>query len=59
VAKYADVCNLLGSPETIRRKLEVLFEHCKEIGRDYDAILKIKLSHIVISKDRKEAKKSE
>lgn len=30
--KIVDVCNLFGSPETIKRKLEVLFDHCKKIG---------------------------
>src|ERR671923_1052880 len=29
VAKYADACNLFGSAETIKRKLNVLKEHCK------------------------------
>jgi alkanesulfonate monooxygenase SsuD/methylene tetrahydromethanopterin reductase-like flavin-dependent oxidoreductase (luciferase family) len=33
VAKHADACNLFGSPETVRRKLEVLFDHCKKIGK--------------------------
>ena len=28
VAKYADACNLIGSLETINRKLTVLREHC-------------------------------
>jgi hypothetical protein len=29
VAKDADACNLLGSVETIKRKLDVLKDHCK------------------------------
>src|ERR687895_776664 len=41
VAKHADACYLFGSPETIRRKLEVLFDHCKKIGKNYDTIFKI------------------
>jgi F420-dependent oxidoreductase-like protein len=36
VAKYADACNLFGSPETVRKKLNILKEHCKSVGRDYD-----------------------
>ena len=39
VAKYADACNLFGSVETVKRKLSVLNEHCKSVGRDYDSIL--------------------
>jgi alkanesulfonate monooxygenase SsuD/methylene tetrahydromethanopterin reductase-like flavin-dependent oxidoreductase (luciferase family) len=34
VAKYADACNLFGSPETVRKKLDILKEHCKSVGRD-------------------------
>ena len=48
VAKYADACNLFGSTETVRKKLDVLKEHCKSIGRDYDSILKTKLSAIIV-----------
>jgi alkanesulfonate monooxygenase SsuD/methylene tetrahydromethanopterin reductase-like flavin-dependent oxidoreductase (luciferase family) len=48
VAKYADACNLFGSPETVRKKLDILKEHCKNVGRDYDSILKTKLAAIVV-----------
>jgi alkanesulfonate monooxygenase SsuD/methylene tetrahydromethanopterin reductase-like flavin-dependent oxidoreductase (luciferase family) len=40
VAKYADACTLFGSAETVKRKLSVLKEHCRNVGRDYDSILK-------------------
>ena len=53
VAKYADACNLIGSAETVKRKLSVLNEHCKSVGRDYDSILKTKLGFIVIDNDKK------
>jgi F420-dependent oxidoreductase-like protein len=39
VAKYAQLCNLFDSPD-IAHKLEVLREHCKTEGRDYDEIEK-------------------
>src|SRR5256712_1755017 len=39
VARFADACNPWPTPE-IPRKLEILREHCKAVGRDYDAILK-------------------
>ena len=48
MAKYADGCNLFGSPETVRKKLDILKEHCKTVGRDYDSILKTKLGAIII-----------
>ncbi|MDQ3836226.1 MAG: LLM class F420-dependent oxidoreductase [Thermoproteota archaeon] len=57
VAKYADACNLFGSVETVKRKLSVLREHCKKVGRDYDSILKTKLGFIVIDNDKNSAEK--
>jgi F420-dependent oxidoreductase-like protein len=57
VAKYADACNLFGSAETVKRKLIVLNEHCKSVGRDYDSILKTKLGFIVIDNDKETAEK--
>jgi len=51
VAKYANACNVFGSPETVKRKFKILREHCKAIGRNYDEIVKTKLGAIVIDKD--------
>ena len=39
VAKYADACNLFPSPE-VGHKLDVLKQHCENVGRDYDEIEK-------------------
>ena len=44
-------------PETITRKLEILSEHCKNVGRNYDSILKTKLSHVIIAEDSEEAER--
>jgi F420-dependent oxidoreductase-like protein len=43
VARYADMCNLFDLPGTgfadnLRRKLDVLRDHCSSIGRDYAEI---------------------
>lgn len=57
VAKYADACNLFGSIETIKRKLNILKEHCKSIGRDYESILKTKLDLVVIDDSEEMARK--
>ncbi len=51
VAKYGDACNLFGSPETVKRKLAILREHCRAVGRDYDSILKTKLTRVLIGED--------
>ena len=40
VAQHGDACNVGGSPEELRHKLEVLRGHCETVGRDYDAITK-------------------
>src|SRR5262245_29144853 len=34
VARYADACNVFGSPESIARKYAILDEHCAAVGRD-------------------------
>ncbi len=57
VAQYADACNLFGSSETVKKKLAVLREHCRNAGRDYNSILKTKLGNVTIDKDRDAARK--
>jgi F420-dependent oxidoreductase-like protein len=57
VAKYADACNLFGSTDTIKRKLNILKEHCKSVGREYDSILKTKLGFVVIENDKQTVEK--
>ncbi|HZU75773.1 MAG TPA: LLM class flavin-dependent oxidoreductase, partial [Dehalococcoidia bacterium] len=51
VARYGDACNLFGDPERLRHLLGVLREHCRVVGRDYDAILKTNLGAVVIARD--------
>jgi alkanesulfonate monooxygenase len=43
VAKYAQACNLFASPE-LGHKLDVLRQHCVDVGRDYDEIEKTVIS---------------
>lgn len=38
VARYADACNLMGSPANVRHKLSVLTAHCETVGRDRQEI---------------------
>jgi len=41
VAKYGDACNVgTGRIDIIERKLKILRQHCDEVGRDYDDIVK-------------------
>jgi alkanesulfonate monooxygenase SsuD/methylene tetrahydromethanopterin reductase-like flavin-dependent oxidoreductase (luciferase family) len=54
VAQYADACNLfdLGlGPEGIPRKLEIIRQHCEDVGRDYAEIEKTCLARVTLSKD--------
>ncbi|UKD53868.1 LLM class F420-dependent oxidoreductase [Amycolatopsis sp. FU40] len=39
VAQYGDICNLLPNAD-LPRKLEVLKQHCEDVGRDYSEITK-------------------
>jgi alkanesulfonate monooxygenase len=45
VAQYAQACNLFGGPE-LERKLDVLRQHCADVGRDYDEIEKTVMTPI-------------
>lgn len=41
VAKYADACNIGGiNPDVYRHKFEVLRQHCEDVDRDYNSIIK-------------------
>ena len=40
VARHADVANFGGKPHEWAHKAEVLKNHCKDVGRDYDEIRK-------------------
>ncbi|TMC16523.1 MAG: LLM class F420-dependent oxidoreductase [Chloroflexi bacterium] len=53
VAQYGDACNLftrMGDDE-LRRKMDVLREHCERIGRPYEQIEKTTLEHVKITRD--------
>jgi F420-dependent oxidoreductase-like protein len=46
VAEYGDACNLFASPgseEALQHKLDVLKQHCADVGRNYDEIEKTTL----------------
>jgi len=54
-AQYADACNIFDSFEVVRRKLAILTEHCREIGRDPSEITKTRLAMLVIAPTASEA----
>ena len=51
VARYADACNVFGSPEGIARKYAILAQHCADIGRDPDEIERSTLQSVAIAVD--------
>jgi F420-dependent oxidoreductase-like protein len=50
VARYGDACNLFAYEglDTLRRKLDVLRQHCDAEGRDYDAIQKTATTRLTL-----------
>ena len=51
VARYADACNVFGSPEQVAHKYDVLRGHCATEGRDYDTLEKTNLTSVSITPD--------
>jgi F420-dependent oxidoreductase-like protein len=51
VAQYADGCNLFARSgvDTLRHKLEVLRQHCADVGRSYDEIEKTALDTVYLA----------
>ncbi len=58
VAKYADMCNVGGDIETVRRKEAILLEHCAAVGRDPAEIERTTgVGTVFIRDDRAEAER--
>jgi F420-dependent oxidoreductase-like protein len=56
VAQYADACNLFSTPE-LAHKLDVLREHCANLGRDYDTIEKTAMTPFELGRNGEGADK--
>lgn len=54
VARLADRSNFGGKPHEFAHKCEVLKEHCRAVGRDYDEILKTWSPEVFIREDERE-----
>lgn len=57
VAQYADACNLFGDVDTIRHKLTVLADHCRDVGRDSGDITKTRYTTLVIAPTKEQAER--
>jgi F420-dependent oxidoreductase-like protein len=51
VARHADLCNVIGDPQTVRHKLDVLRRHCEAEGRDPAGIVKTAHAGIAVVED--------
>ena len=54
VARYADMSNLFGDPDTIERKVDVLHRHCADLGRDPAEVEVTHLTTAVVAQSRSE-----
>jgi len=55
VAQHADLCNIFGSPDLVRHRLDVLRGHCADVGRDPDEITTSWLGTLVLTDTAEEA----
>ena len=53
-AELADKWNWFGSPETYRRKVDILMNYCKEVERDFDEITLTWTGRIVVVGNERE-----
>lgn len=53
-AEYADCTNFSGTPETFAHKSEVLRGHCRDVGRDFDSIVRSSNFNVVLGRDEAE-----
>jgi len=54
VARHADYANFGGKPHEWAHKAEVLKQHCKAVGRDYDEIIKTIAGEVFIRETEQE-----
>jgi len=51
VARVGNACNFIGSPDEVKKKFEVLNQHCVKEEQNYDEIERTVLCNILIAKD--------
>ncbi|MEJ3655484.1 LLM class F420-dependent oxidoreductase [Actinomycetes bacterium KLBMP 9759] len=56
VARYADACNIMDSPEQLERKYAILRGHCDDVGRDYASIHRTSTTVCIIRDTDEEAR---
>jgi len=58
VAQYADLCNIHGSPDTVRHLLGVLDRHCADVGRDPEEITRTRLASLFLTSSPEETERT-
>ncbi len=53
-AKYARYTNFDATPDVFRRKSEILAQHCKDVGTDFDAIVRSANFNVIIGETEKD-----
>lgn len=51
-ARYADVMNVFGTPDVVRKKIEVLERHCGDAGRDPSEIEKTISASVIVTENQ-------
>jgi F420-dependent oxidoreductase-like protein len=55
VAKYADMANLFGGADTLRKNIEILHNHCADAGRDPSEVKITRLGSLFLTRSADEA----
>ena len=55
VAKHADISNVFGGPDTLRKNVEILHNHCADVGRDPSEIQVTRLGSLFLARSADEA----
>jgi F420-dependent oxidoreductase-like protein len=53
-ARYASYTNFDATPDVFKRKSEILAQHCKEVGTDFDAIVRSSNFNVIIGETEKD-----
>jgi F420-dependent oxidoreductase-like protein len=57
-ATYANEWNVWGTPATLRHKMAILDQHCRDVGRDPKAIKRSALGLLLITDDKEAAERA-
>src|SRR5581483_11821694 len=53
---YADYTNFDATPDVFKRKSDILAQHCKDVGRDFDSIVRTGDYNVVIGETDQDVK---